>query len=44
VCNFGAGPLNLACAGNRIRIATDRKTTLNDAHLDIPALSGALIE
>jgi maltooligosyltrehalose trehalohydrolase len=44
VCNFGSSPLRLPCGGTRIRIATDQTTTLNDGHLDIPPLSGALIE
>jgi hypothetical protein len=44
VCNFGTGRLQAASEGSRIRIATDQTTTLRDGHLDIPALSGALIE
>jgi maltooligosyltrehalose trehalohydrolase len=44
VCNFGSSRLRLPSAGNRIRISTDPTTTLNDRHLEIPPLSGALIE
>jgi maltooligosyltrehalose trehalohydrolase len=44
VCNFGVGRVRVPSDGNHIRIATDQTTTLNDGHLDIPPLSGALIE
>ena len=44
VCNFGLDRLRVPSNGTRIRIATDPTTTLNDGQLDIPPLSGALIE
>jgi maltooligosyltrehalose trehalohydrolase len=44
VCNFGSDRLQLLTRADRIRIATDRSTTLNDGRLDIPPLSGALIQ
>jgi maltooligosyltrehalose trehalohydrolase len=44
LCNFGPERVLLACDGSHIRIATDQTTTLNDQHLDIAPLSGALIE
>ena len=44
VCNFGSSRLQVPSQGDSIRIATDQTATLNDGHLDIPSLSGALIE
>jgi maltooligosyltrehalose trehalohydrolase len=44
VCNFGSSRVQLPCGASRIRIATDQTTMLNDGHLDIPSLSGALVE
>jgi maltooligosyltrehalose trehalohydrolase len=44
VCNFGSSRLRLPADGNRIRIATDPTTTLDDRHLDVAPLSGAVID
>jgi maltooligosyltrehalose trehalohydrolase len=44
VCNFGPSRMALPCDGNRVRIATDPTTTLNDHRLDIAPLSAALID
>jgi maltooligosyltrehalose trehalohydrolase len=42
-CNFGSNRLRLPVGRGQIRIATDPTTTLNDHHLDLAPLSGALI-
>lgn len=44
VANFGSEPLRLPCESVRLRIATSEQTSLNDHHLDIAPLSGALLE
>jgi maltooligosyltrehalose trehalohydrolase len=43
ILNFGTDPLLLPCDGCRIRIATDPTTTVNDHHLHLAPLSGALV-
>jgi maltooligosyltrehalose trehalohydrolase len=43
ICNFGEGRMCLPTEGSRVRIATDPTTTLNDQHVDIAPLAGALI-
>jgi maltooligosyltrehalose trehalohydrolase len=44
IANFGAEALRLSCDGGRLRIATSVRTSLNDHHLDLAPLSGALVE
>jgi maltooligosyltrehalose trehalohydrolase len=43
LCNFGSGSLELACGGERVALATDAETRLQDGALTLPPMSGALI-
>ena len=44
VCNFAAETRRLPCTAGSIRLATDERATLADGRLELPALSGALIQ
>ena len=44
VCNFGAHSLHLPCDAQRIRLATSDTAKLAERTLDLPALSGALLQ
>ena len=44
VCNFGYQPVRLSCGGDRVRIATAVQLSLRDGHVELPPLSGALID
>jgi maltooligosyltrehalose trehalohydrolase len=43
VCNFGGGPVELACAGASIELATDETIHLSGGYITLPPMSGALI-
>jgi maltooligosyltrehalose trehalohydrolase len=43
LCNFGSGPLELACDGAHIELATHPDARLRDGSLTLPPMSGALI-
>ena len=44
VCNFDRQPLRVRCQGDRVRIATHEQTHVSDGHVELRALSGALIQ
>jgi maltooligosyltrehalose trehalohydrolase len=44
VCNFAHQPARLSSGGSRVRIATAADVTLADGQIELPGLSGALIE
>jgi len=44
VSNFAAEPRRVPCAGGRVVLATDPQTRLDDGHVTLAPLSGALIE
>jgi maltooligosyltrehalose trehalohydrolase len=41
--NFGSGPLELACGGDVVELATHTDARLQDGYLKLPPMSGALI-
>jgi len=43
VCNFGADRTRVPCRGAAIRLATDPEAQIEDGHVELPALSGALL-
>jgi maltooligosyltrehalose trehalohydrolase len=43
VCNFAGEEVRVPCQGSRIRLATHAETPIADAHIELPALSGALV-
>jgi maltooligosyltrehalose trehalohydrolase len=43
LCNFGSGPLELACGGVAVELATHPDARLRDGSLTLPPMSGALI-
>ncbi len=43
LCNFGTGPVQLACEGEQIELATSPEAQLQAGSLKLPAMSGALI-
>ncbi len=43
LCNFGSGPLELACGGDVVELATHSDARLQDGYLTLPPMSGALI-
>jgi maltooligosyltrehalose trehalohydrolase len=43
LCNFATGPVELACEGEQIELATSPEAQLQAGSLTLPAMSGALI-
>jgi maltooligosyltrehalose trehalohydrolase len=43
ICNFASGPLELACDGERIDLATAEGAQLDAGSLTLPAMSGVLV-
>jgi maltooligosyltrehalose trehalohydrolase len=43
LCNFGSGPLELACGGDSVELATHPDARLRGGSLKLPPMSGALI-
>jgi maltooligosyltrehalose trehalohydrolase len=44
VCNFDRQPVRVRCQGDRVRIATHEQTHVSNGHVELQALSGALIQ
>jgi maltooligosyltrehalose trehalohydrolase len=44
LCNLARRPVSVPCEGNKLRLATHDETRWDGTHVDLPPLSGALID